>query len=358
MIRLFIGLIALLLATGPAMAATTVCRASLYPDKKWSDVTRFLEADGKFSFETFYSESTPGFRPSLWLYKQSSSSDQGHALQFEIDADDVRELKAGSFVEISDEKGNRLEAKQLYEKARRFVVPLDVLLRTFGNSGSLAVKLVNGRSNTKEPYSGKLDLALLAKEAALIPAAQKRLDAMQAEFRSKCDPLTEPDPDDDPANWSCAHRAGDEYGDYFADGDSVSLLLRLGKVATISWSNNNIAGLATLYWQSGKVSRSLAVIRFQNGKEVFETVAPLPRSRYDTSFNPEWSLVKAMQLQNDMLIQALDEKGNVLEQVTLPKATMEHAARQIKLLQAKSIEDRNDYKNRCEMPIDEPIIVT
>jgi hypothetical protein len=358
MLRFLCVLFAVFLSAAPAMAATTVCRSSLYPDRKLHDVTRFLDGAGKFSFETYRSASAPEFDSTLWLLSSPTTSTNDHALRFEIDDDAVRKLKKDSFVEISNGAGKRLEMFRQSPGARSFALPLSTLFKTYGESGSLTLKLMNGRAVKKESFAGKLDLGLLAKEAALIPAAQKRLDAMQADFRSKCEPLTEPDPDDDPANWSCAHRATDEYGDYFADGDSVSLLLRLSKVATISWSNNNIAGLATLYWQSGKVSRSLAVIRFQNGKEVFETVAPLPRSRYDTSFNPEWSLVKAMQLQNDMLIQALDEKGNVLEQVTLPKATMEHAAKQIRLMQANSIEDRNDYKNRCEMPIDEPIIVT
>jgi hypothetical protein len=345
-----------LLSSANAIASTLVCDAPLYPDKEWPQVTRFLEKDGQFSFETYWSESAPGFYPTFWMSTSHASTLSGATLKFQILDGVVKKLKKDSLIEISNGNGISLVARRRYEDSanRQFELPLDTLFKQFGNSGKLELKLVNGPKGTKPPFSGTLDLTQLAKEATLLPAAQTRLDALQSDYRTKCKPLIEPDAAEEPANWSCTNSTKDKLGEYFADGDSVGSVLRLGKTAEIRWYGNMTTG--SLNWFKSKVSRNLTTVRFKSGSFKREPKSTLPRAHYDTSFDVPFSLSEAILLKDDLLIQALDAQGNILDQATLPAATLAHVAVQLEILKAKSIQDRNDYKNRCEPP--QEIVVT
>jgi hypothetical protein len=356
MLRIFALAIAVFMTVGSAMASTLTCHVPLYSDNEWSHVTRFLETDGTFSFQNYWSAAAPGFYPTFQIASPPISDTREQMLQFQILESDAKKLKKGSIIEIIDGAGNRLVARRKNEErwSRIYELPLSTLFKQFGRTGSAELKLVNGSQGKKAPFSGKLDLALLAKEATLMPEADRRLDAMQADFRNMCKPLMEPDASEDPANWSCVSTAKDKLGEYFADGDSIGSILRLGKTAEIRWYSNMTLG--SLNWFKSKASRNLATVRFKSGSFQREPKSTLPRAYYYTSFDVPFSLSEAILLKDDLLIQALDAQGNILDQATLPLATLVHVAEQLETLKAKSILDRKDYKHRCEPP--QEIIVT
>jgi hypothetical protein len=356
MLRIFALAIAVFMTVGSAMASTLTCHVPLYSDNEWSHVTRFLEADGTFSFQNYWSAAAPGFYPTFHIASPPISDTREQMLQFQILEGVPKKLNKGSIIEITDGKGNRLEARRKYEErwSRNYELQLDRLFKQFGRTGSAELKLVNGPHGKKAPFSGKLDLALLAKEATLMPDAERRLDAMQADFRNQCKPLIEPDASEDSANWSCVSTAKDKLGEHFADSDSIGSFLRLGITAEIRWYSNSTTG--SLNWFKSKVARNLASIRFQSGSFQRETKHRLPHTDYDFSFDVPFSLSEAILLKDDLLIQALDFQGNILDQATLPLATLVHVAEQLETLKAKSILDRKDYKHRCEPP--QEIIVT
>ena len=338
-----------------AYSGTRVCRAPLYDNNPYETATRFLEEDGSFSFDSYWSRAATEYQLTFNRTQIQGATESSDILQIAVPEYKRSRLTKGSVVMLSDDAGKQLLLTRQYEENwdRNFRASPEKLFSLFGKSGTLKLSLINDRRKIK-PFEGTLDLARLSFEYEKWPAALQKLEGLQADQSNACTWLIEPDPAEDPANWDCTESAKDKWGQYFADGTQRGVILSLGKAATLQWYVNN-AEQAQIFWRKRKGDQVIDVVRLlsvSDGSFIAQT-----KSRVDPPYGlqVDWSLEAALSFDGDVMLHVRGDKGAVIDTSVLPKSVLQHAASQLALLSAKSTEKRKDYAKNCRAP--QPIIL-
>ncbi len=338
-----------------ALSGTRVCHAPLYDNNSYEIATRFLEEDGSFSRDIYWSRAATEFQLTFYRSASKVATENTEILELSVPEHKLRRLPKGSVVMLSDDAGKQLMLTRQYEKNwdRNFRFSPEELFALFGKSGKLKLTLINERRKMKS-FEGTLDLERLSLENDKWPTALHKLDALQADHSKVCTWLIEPDPAEDPANWDCTESAKDKWGEYYADGKERGMVLSLGKAATLQWYLNT-ADQMLIFWGKRKGNQVIDVVRLlsvTDGSFIAQT-----KSRVDPPYGlqVDWSLEAALSFDGDVMLHARDDKGAVIETALLPKSVLQHAASQLALLSAKSTEKRKDYVKNCRAP--QPIIL-